>query len=199
LAEVLITLGIIGVVAAMTLPVIQTKMDERANMTSLKKFYTEFLNATNLLVFEEDIPEYWGLRDNDSESSDIVMNLYKSRLSMIKTCSQSDSSCFPFPIYGSDGTEKITAEKYTSWAMRGFILNNGTTVCFDVNNGWFSVFFDVNGFKPPNKLGTDVFVWAVNSKGKIVNMNDDPSINSEGKDDDYNFAFIYMANGWKKP
>ena len=42
LAEVLITLGIIGVVAAMTLPVIQTKMDERANMTSLKKFYTEF-------------------------------------------------------------------------------------------------------------------------------------------------------------
>ena len=52
LAEVLITLGIIGVVAAMTLPTLQQKLDERSNITALQKFYTEFSNATNLLIYD---------------------------------------------------------------------------------------------------------------------------------------------------
>lgn len=56
LAEVLITLGIIGVVAAMTLPALKQKLDERANITMLKKFYSEFTNATNLLIVDYGFP-----------------------------------------------------------------------------------------------------------------------------------------------
>ena len=61
----------------------------------------------------------------------------------------------------------------------------------------FSVFFDVNGFKKPNRLGVDVFAWAVNGKGKIVRYTD-PSISIGNDEPDYNYAFEIMENGWIK-
>ena len=197
LAEVLITLGIIGVVAAMTLPSLNQKLDERSNITMLKKFYTEFSNATNLLISENSEPVSWGLVDNDQESSQRVLDMYKKRLNMQLICGEGDTRCFAFPVYKYDGTPKITENEYRSWALKSFILNNGTTVFFDVNTDCFSVFFDVNGFKKPNRLGIDVFAWAVNGKGKIVRYTD-PSISIGNDEPDYNYAFEIMENGWVK-
>lgn len=197
LAEVLITLGIIGVVAAMTLPDLKLKMDASANITSLKKFYTEFSNATNLLISEYGEPDSWGLVDNDAESSAAVLDMYKKRLNMTRICLEGDTSCFAFPVYTYKGVVKITENEYSSWQLKSFVLNNGTTVFFDVNNGNFSVFFDVNGLKKPNRLGEDVFAWAVNGKGKIVRYTD-PSITSGNDEPDYNYAFEIMENSWTK-
>ena len=45
LAEVLITLGIIGVVAAMTLPVLTAKYQKTVTATQLKKSYSTILQA----------------------------------------------------------------------------------------------------------------------------------------------------------
>lgn len=197
LAEVLITLGIIGVVASMTLPTLQQKLDERANISTLKKFYTEFANATNLLIYDYGQPEGWGLQDNDPDSSAEVLKLYKERLNMIKVCEEGDTSCFSFPVHKYDGTVKITENEYSGWALKSFVLNNGVTVFFDINNGNFSVFFDVNGKKKPNNLGVDVFAWAVNGKGKIVRYTD-PSITNGNGEPDYNYAFEIMENSWTK-
>ncbi len=197
LAEVLITLGIIGVVAAMTLPDLKLKMDASANITSLKKFYTEFSNATNLLISEYGEPDSWGLVDNDAESSAAVLDMYKKRLNMTRICLEGDTSCFAFPVYTYKGVVKITENEYSSWQLKSFVLNNGTTVFFDVNNGNFSVFFDVNGLKKPNRLGEDVFAWAVNGKGRIVRYTD-PSITSGNDEPDYNYAFEIMENSWTK-
>ena len=52
LAEVLITLGIIGIVAAMTLPGLIAKYDKKVATTRLKKFYTSYLQAISLSDFE---------------------------------------------------------------------------------------------------------------------------------------------------
>lgn len=45
LAEVLITLGIIGIVASLTLPAIIQKQNEKATVTALKKFYSSISQA----------------------------------------------------------------------------------------------------------------------------------------------------------
>lgn len=45
LAEVLITLGIIGIVAAMTLPALTAKYEEKVLLTQVKKTYSTILNA----------------------------------------------------------------------------------------------------------------------------------------------------------
>ena len=186
LAEVLITLGVIGIVAAMTLPVLTEKLDERQNISMLKKFYSEFANATNLLRYDYGDPESWGLVNNNQDSSANLIQMYKSRLNMTKICGEGDISCFNFPVYKYDGTTKITSSEYSSWALKSFVLNNGVTV-----------FFDVNGKNKPNRLGVDVFAWAVNGKGKIVRYTD-PSITGGNDEPEYNYAFEIMESGWEK-
>ena len=201
LAEVLITLTIIGVIATLTIPNLTKKWNDHVNMVALKKFYITFAHATKLLIRDYDTPANWALHDNNNSSSERVINYYKEYLSIVKTCNSNDTSCFPFPIYSSNGiTEKITTANYKSWRLVSAVLRDGTTICFDINNDWMGIFCDVNGFKRPNQLGEDVFVWAVNSEGQIVDMYSDTSIpnSNEGRDPDYNFAFRYMKNGWQK-
>lgn len=61
LAEVLITLGIIGIVAAMTLPTLTASYKEKARITALKKMYSQLQNAFNLAVYENGPLDTWDL------------------------------------------------------------------------------------------------------------------------------------------
>ena len=117
---------------------------------------------------------------------------------MTRICEEGDSSCFAFPVSKYNGVTKITDAQYRSWQLKSFILNNGVTVFFDVNDGWFSVFFDVNGKKKPNRLGNDVFAWAVNGKGKIVSHSDETVSGSGANEEEYDYAFDIMENSWTK-
>ena len=53
LAEVLITLGIIGIVAAMTLPTVVNKYQERVTVTKVKKFYS-LINQVLLFAIKDN-------------------------------------------------------------------------------------------------------------------------------------------------
>ena len=59
LAEVLITLGIIGVVAAFTLPVLINKYQEHVVISKYKKMYSTLANAYNLAIAENGSPDQW--------------------------------------------------------------------------------------------------------------------------------------------
>ena len=57
LSDVLITLGIIGIIAAITIPVIYAKVQLKILETAFKKEYSVLQNAINYLVAEENITE----------------------------------------------------------------------------------------------------------------------------------------------
>ena len=59
LAEVLITVGVIGVVAAMTLPGLVNKYKKIVVVNKLKKFYTVMTQAIKLEEVEKGDLEYW--------------------------------------------------------------------------------------------------------------------------------------------
>ncbi len=59
LAEVLITLGIIGIVAAMTIPAIIGKYKKIVTTTKLKKFYTTMQQAIQLTEKDYGDIKYW--------------------------------------------------------------------------------------------------------------------------------------------
>lgn len=59
LAEVLITLGIIGIVAAMTFPILMTKYNYKITETRLKKFYTSINQAVLLAEAKYGDKKYW--------------------------------------------------------------------------------------------------------------------------------------------
>ena len=57
LAEVLITLGIIGVVAAMTIPTLVSKSQQRQHVVAWRKAYAEIYHALRLMQADEAQPE----------------------------------------------------------------------------------------------------------------------------------------------
>lgn len=70
LAEVLITIGIIGVVAALTLPPLIQDYREQATVTRVKKFYSVFSQAYAMAVQENGTIDNWGLKDTEMYEDD---------------------------------------------------------------------------------------------------------------------------------
>ena len=64
LAEVLITLGIIGVVAAMTLPTVVQNYQKQAVVNKLKKSYTNLQNALQQSMNENGDMSTWDFPDD---------------------------------------------------------------------------------------------------------------------------------------
>ncbi|MBO5435770.1 type II secretion system protein, partial [bacterium] len=69
LAEVLITLGVIGVVAAMTLPMLAENYQRRVVETRLKKFYTTFNQAILRSVDVNGPYEWWSYNQGGTLNS----------------------------------------------------------------------------------------------------------------------------------
>ena len=82
LAEVLITLGIIGVVTAMTLPAVINKINDRQNIAALKKIYSVMSQAT-LDVIREN-----GSMENLCAvgDTDCLSQLYRNFIKTVKVC-----------------------------------------------------------------------------------------------------------------
>lgn len=174
LAEVLITLGIIGVVAAMTIPTLMNNIQDMQFKSAWKKEYSTLSQATTQYL--QDNSTFLGATN--------YSNLLSPYLKVVKYCPTHASTEGCWVPSGSDFYLK-TAWGYKRAAIpdnsanpdlgaqHGLILADGTTVStFDVWNascnlggacGWIVV--DVNGFKAPNTVGRDVFgVWVLKDK-----------------------------------
>ncbi len=55
LAEILITLGIIGVVAAVTIPMLISNYQKRSTETQLKKAYSLLVNASRQAIADDNL------------------------------------------------------------------------------------------------------------------------------------------------
>jgi len=94
LAEVLIVIGIIGVIATITIPPLVQKQQEQQTVVALKKAYSTLSNAYTLAVQENGTPENWGLGAGGSISPTILNNL-KPYLRVDKDCTDGSQGCWP--------------------------------------------------------------------------------------------------------
>lgn len=76
LAEVLITLTIIGVVAAITMPIIITKHREQVTVNKLKKFYSTFSQAYLMAINEYGTIDNWGLTNSSMVENEQGVNVH---------------------------------------------------------------------------------------------------------------------------
>ena len=92
LAEVLITLGIIGVVAAMTIPTLIANYKEKVYITGAKKLYNQTLNAVNKYCAENgtigDYSSFWVSNSNNADGGLIAL---ASELNAVKVCARPDN------------------------------------------------------------------------------------------------------------
>ena len=157
LAEVLITLGIIGVVAAMTLPALTANSRKQEVVSRLQKFNSTMQQAVLLSVVDNGPVEYW-----NKES--------------MATSDESDASDGYDFVEGSKQAEKFFKEylgpyiKYLSLEMTDefvyplkLVFSDGTCAYLK-NGGYIDFVFDINCNKKPNKYGYDRFYYSLSIK-----------------------------------
>ena len=91
LAEVLITLGIIGVVAAMTLPALTAKYKEKILITQIKRAYSDLQNALKLYAAQNECSDISCISDTNSTTNELTVKLY-SQFKGAKFCDINNNS-----------------------------------------------------------------------------------------------------------
>jgi prepilin-type N-terminal cleavage/methylation domain-containing protein len=198
LAEVLITLGIIGVVAALTIPALTQSYQTQVYKSQLKKQMSTVGEAFKQAAIGNggSLAGYSTITWNTNSISDDLINFMKPYFAYQKICysSQLNASCRPV------NTNYTTLSGGDISAIGGgvqpideplMILNDGTILYFftyylfnptctssgitSTKDGCGSVIIDVNGTKSPNQLGLDTFMFWIGSTGTLVpwgTMND---------------------------
>ena len=86
LAEVLITLAIIGIVAALTIPTLMNKYDMLTTATKLRKFYSTMVQVNERAVSEEGNWQTWEL----TGAKPVFNKYFRKYLSVVKINDDSD-------------------------------------------------------------------------------------------------------------
>lgn len=186
LAEVLITLGIIGIVAAMTLPALINKTHGAQYRTALQKSYSILQQALQSLNADQGF-----VAKRDTYANRTFANYYKQYFKIAKDCSL--TSCITTSTDENNNANVINAyQTYSRNRKVGsyffddgqFILTDGMVVLIEDNTalagegnsnsgvGAMFISVDINGYnKKPNAWGHDLFTFQImNDSGKLLPM-----------------------------
>lgn len=190
LAEVLITLGIIGVLAAILIPTVLKDVQNAELKTGFKKSYSVLNQALNKTISENGNVPY-GCYYNPassytySECSNFWKN-FKTQLNIIKEYAGSVDG-INIPDYtgtdlivaqgghnsGSfDGGKDAQKNSKTAWTFAdGSMLFSYRPSFFVDDSGGTLFILDTNGLKKPNKWGYDLFMlvfWQKDDSSSIA-------------------------------
>lgn len=171
MAEVLITLGIIGVIAAMTLPALMNNHRNKALEAGFKRSYSLLSQALEMYQAQNGeplIPEYFAIMANGKRLRDFMSEYFN----VMYDCGLSNVCFTSSDIYKTYNGKKAFDNFYFDDGQ--FILNDGSVLFFEqpVNqSSRMYLSFDVNGYlKGPNRVGFDVFVFQIDSRGALLPM-----------------------------
>ena len=196
LAEVLITLGIIGVVAAMTIPSLVKNYRERVIVTKVKQGHAQLLNAVQMYVAQNNCQNMLCLFDTSKTSDEVAAELTKV-LKKSKVCKSADTENVckyygvkantPFKKDGVYATSIGLNNFGRIWLQNGIIfqvtmqsscIKTQDRVYRDENgfeigreevtvDACAYVYMDINNTQDPNQLGADFYQYVVKSNGNI--------------------------------
>ncbi len=157
LAETLITLGIIGVIAALTLPSVMSSYKNKTYVAQLQKVYNQFSNAAMQMMLDEDVDNltdtylysnYSYSIDKDTPEAD-KNNITRSALTdssgrflkkyfrITKDCSISPDDCFADTYKSLDKSASATASEaiYEDYEKKYCVsINTGASICMSEMN-----------------------------------------------------------------
>lgn len=195
LAEILITLGIIGVVAALTLPSLITKHQKKVAATQLKETYSIVYQALERAKVEHGDFSTWEMYYGQTLGSDYkqylktVVDKYfipyvntKQNIGFISLKNLGYDNIYT--LDGKPSSSRLTETSYyvvplSNGSILRFIFasgcpsdeyitdENGNNIACkgDVTAGDIFVYIDINGSKKPNTDAKDIFVMRYNTNG----------------------------------
>ena len=178
----MITLGIIGVVAAITLPTLITNVTQNTFDTATKVFNTKLDEAANQMSAADDLSGY--------TTNEQFADTFAKYVKISKRCTSANlNQCFVPKFRTSDNQGVTTSAALQTSAdlitfnnanpLVGFTLLNGTNIIMAYNpncapsesdkyntsikkTACMSMVYDINGYKGPNKLGSDILTINAN-------------------------------------
>ncbi len=175
LAEVLITLGVIGVVAAVTMPTLIKNYQKKETVTKLKRAYAEIQQVIRMSEAEHGEMSGWGVPSTAETSEryrfleEYIVKYFKP----FKKCVPASEECFNAQKY-------LNGRVFTANANEdhvSFISTNGisyhTWIHGSGNGGWLYV--DLDGpNRGENAFGKDIFAFIMQFD-KSFEINGDPA------------------------
>lgn len=170
LAEVLITLTIVGIIASMTIPSLTQSSSDFQYKTAAKQAYSVLNQALGKMKLDghSDLyNEYVGKTANFKED-------FMQYFEVVKDCGLHD--CVPLALGEDDGSEIYqtldngTGAGTNIFSDGQFIINNGMLIMHldHYNADYMLISVDVNGHKKePNVYGKDVFMFELTSDNLI--------------------------------
>ena len=166
LAEVLLTLAIIGVVAALTIPAVVTKVAKDQYVVGLKKAYNTVKQIEREAIQEHGPMENWSWSTGDDPTADFE-KYFLPHFDVLKNCgATTEKGCWADNITDLGGyywgnmndtdEYKIVTSDGMSWAYYKKYINPSWP---KTSKGILDV--DVNGLKGPNRFGRDIFKFDV--------------------------------------
>ncbi|EKE03517.1 MAG: hypothetical protein ACD_20C00196G0013 [uncultured bacterium] len=190
LAEVLLTLTIIGIIASYTIPALIQNVQHMDSVVRVKKYQAVFSDALKRYALDNGcIGDYSQCNaftgESDTAGHTQVWNAIKSSFNIVKDCGTSTGQgCFAKGVM----YKYLNGEDYEVWDNTSYpkaILADGSSIrVFDYNGNCSSdrshsntgpLFYlcaylamDTNGDKGPNQVGRDVFWWYITRYGGIL-------------------------------
>lgn len=181
LAEVLITLLIVGIVASLVIPEIIQNTQNAEYTTKLEKAFGTLNNGFKLIKANSGCNDMVCTGILNSSTSITLSNIVNTGVfNVIKSCNKNVTGCHDKQVYYLDNTPAwIPSENYYL-----FIINDG--IIFGLTNIYPNCdstvgtgrlehnacnqlgFIDINGPSPPNKFGRDVFRFYLLNDGSVL-------------------------------
>lgn len=183
LAEVLITLGIIGVVAAMTIPTLMTNYQKKSTATQLKKTYATISNAVRLSEEENGELSGWEFEENGTSTKSI--QVFDKYLAPYLKVTKKEVNGSNFTYYKPNGQREASlailggkSALYTMLSGVELLVNSGDIQYNPPIIGKAQascMIIDLNGHNTkPNRFGRDAFFACINTeKGFTMHYSDD--------------------------
>ena len=202
LAETLLTLVILGGVAAMTLPSVFSNTREAEweaqrlkAISTVSNGYKKMLSVHGLTSID-NLP-MWSCTTQECFSNEhkLVFNIIADSLS-----DNILNAYNPEPLYGAayaltfDQNYKVqgsSSDLEVSWGDLDYVFVTTDGMIFGLtnldteNNLYFDVLVDTNGGRNPNKVGKDYFEIQLDSEGEVIDVTDDAVeyVNGDTSDD----------------
>ena len=210
LAEVLITLGVIGVVAAITMPTLIQNYRKKQVAVQLQKAYSEISQAIKLSEIDNGPLKDWNYQTafNGENAADFTDKYLVPYLKIIKNC-RNQAGCMNGDVYSLSGLKNTT---YTNDSTSHIVLSSGNVVGVTLGGTFASLHVVINNKKDKIYMGKDVFFFAINGENSgnftTAGANID---NEELKTDAYgcnqvqsdgagmSCSTVIMRNGWEIP
>ena len=168
LSEILITLGIIGIIATMTIPTIINKYRSYVLEVQFKKAYSNLSKAVLFMKHDLGIENLWEeyvIYDTESATYIKSEDFYNNFDKYIKVVKKTEK----YEITNYNGTKKTISDVGFDLPKAIYILPDGGSVGRHINNARIRFWIDVNGpYKKPNRYGFDIFEFSINQQNDAV-------------------------------